>query len=87
MAQITDAKHPTLASLIRALGPSADCVTTDRFAVEVEDDIEGEQEALMPGPADASEGSEGPSQISNILATVGEVSMAVKDATDADYRW
>jgi len=77
MAQITDAQHPTLAGLMKALGSG-----THGFAVE--DDIEGEKETLVP--VDTSEDLEGPSHISNILATVGEVSMAVKEATDQDYR-
>jgi len=78
MAQITDAQHPMLAGLMKALGSE-----TDGFAVE--DDIEGEKETLVP--VNTSKDSEGPSHISNILATVGEVSMAVKETTDQDYRW
>jgi hypothetical protein len=80
MAQITDTQSPTLAGLMKALGDGK-----DRFAVE--DDVEGEQQTLMP--VDTSNDLEGPSvpsHISTILATVGEVSMAVKEATDADYR-
>jgi hypothetical protein len=76
MAQISDAQHAELAGLLETVGPSADGHKVDPY--EVEDDVEGEQETLPD--------SEGPSRISDVLSTVGEVSMAVKDKTDADYR-
>jgi hypothetical protein len=76
MAQISDAQHAELAGLLETVGPSADGHKVDPY--EVEDDVEGEQETLPD--------SEGPSRILDVLSTVREVSMAVKDKTDADYR-
>ena len=81
MAQITDAQDSALAGLLKALGPPVDGgQETDPF--EIQDDVDGEQEALLP----VDDNSEGPSQVSDTLAVVGEVSMAVKDATDTEYR-
>ena len=80
MAQITVAQHPALAGLLKVLDPSASGYETGPFAVQ--DDIEGEQEAFVP----LNGGTEGPSQVSNILATVGDASVAVKDATANEYR-
>ena len=84
MAQITDAQHSALAGLLKALGPPVDGgQETDPF--EIQDDVDGEQEAaetLLP----ANSNSEGPSQVSDVLAVVGEASMAVKEATDTEYR-
>jgi len=80
MAQSTDAQHPALAGLLKVLDPSAGGYETGLFAVQ--DDIEGEQEAFVQ----LNGGSEGPSQASDILATVGEASVAVKDATANEYR-
>ena len=76
MAQISDAQQTELASLFKTLGPSADGHKVDSY--EVEDDVEGEQETLPD--------NEGPSQILDVLNTVGEVSMAVKEKTNAEYR-
>jgi hypothetical protein len=76
MTQISDAQHAALAGLLKTVGPSAD----DHKVVpyEVEDDVQGEQETLPD--------NEGPSQILDVLNTVGEVSTAVKDRTDGEYR-
>ncbi len=76
MTQISDAQHAALAGLLKTIGPSADGHKVDQY--EVKDDVEGEQETLPD--------NEGPSQILDVLNTVGEVSMAVKDGTDAEYR-
>jgi hypothetical protein len=76
MAQISDAQHAALAGLLKTVGPSADGHKVDLY--EVEDDVEGERETLPD--------NEGSSQILDVLNTVGEVSMAVKDRTDAEYR-
>ena len=77
MAQISDVQHVALAGLLQTVGPSADGHKVDPY--EIEDDVEGEQETLP-------DNNEGPSQISDVLNTVGEVSRAVKDRTDAEYR-
>jgi hypothetical protein len=78
MTPISDAQHATLAGLLKTVGLSADGHKVDSY--EVEDDVEGEQETLPD--------NEGPSQpeILDVLNTVGEVSRAVKDGTDAEYR-
>jgi len=75
MTQISDAQDAALAGLLKTVGPSADGHKVDSY--EVEDDVEGEQETLPD--------NEGPSQISDVLNTVGEASRAVKDKTDAEY--
>lgn len=76
MAQISDVQQATLAGLLKTVGSSADGHKVDSF--EVQDDIEGEQETLPD--------NEGSPQILDVLNTVGEVSKAVKDKTDAEYR-
>jgi hypothetical protein len=76
MTQISKAQRAALAGLLEAIHPSSNGHKVDQF--ELEDDIEGEQEALPD--------YEGPSQISDVLNTVGEVSRAVKDKTDVEYR-
>jgi hypothetical protein len=78
MIQISDAQRVELAGLLKTVGPSADGHKVDLYHDEVEDDVEGEQETLPD--------HEGPLQISDVLNTVGEVSRAVKDKTDAEYR-
>jgi hypothetical protein len=75
MTQISDAQRAELAGLLETLGPS-DGHKVDSY--EVKDDVEGEQETLPD--------NEGPSQISDVLNTVGEASKAVKEKTDAEYR-
>jgi hypothetical protein len=76
MSQISDAQHAALAGLLKTVGPSADGHKV--LPYEVEDDVQGEQETLPD--------NEGPSQILDVLNTVGEVSTAVKDRTDGEYR-
>ena len=86
MTQISVDQQAELAGLLETVGPSADGHKVDSY--EVEDDVEGEQETL-PDSGEQQEAlldSEGPSQISDVLTTVGEASRAVKDKTDADYR-
>jgi hypothetical protein len=73
--QISDAQRVEFAGLLKTVG-SADDHNVDQL--EVEDDIEGEQETLPD--------NEGPSPILDVLNTVGEVSRAIKDKTDAEYR-
>jgi len=71
MSPISDAQNAAVAGLLK---------TVDEHNVyqdEIEDDVQGEQETLPD--------HEDPIQISNVLSTVGEVSRAVKDKTDAEY--
>jgi hypothetical protein len=80
MTQISDAQHAALAGLLETVGPSA-AAGHKVDSYEIEDDVEGEQETLPD-----NEAHEGPSQVLDVLNTVGEVSRAVKDRTDAQYR-
>jgi len=63
--------------MTQTLGLSADSHKVDLY--EVQDNIKDEQETLPD--------NKGPLQILDVLNTVGEVSRAVKDKTDAKYQW
>ena len=73
MTEMTDGQHVDLAGLLETLNLPAHSHETDLF--DVQDDLEGEQETLLDT-----------SGVSGVLTTIGEVSKAVKDETDADYR-
>jgi hypothetical protein len=76
MIKISDAQCVKLVSLLKTVGPSADDHKVDQF--EVKNNIEGEQETLTD--------HKGPLQIEDVLNTVGEVLMMVKDKTDVKYQ-
>lgn len=78
MSQTSDAQHAALATLLKTVSLSADGHKLEVSPQEVEDDVDGEQETILE--------NEGPSQILDVLNTVGEVSRAVKDKIDAEYR-